>query len=68
MQRLFEGSSYSRVALTQKAVPLSDTTWKFSKYGVFPVLHSARVRKNTDHKKLSIWTLFTQCELNGARI
>ena len=28
-------------------------------------LYSVRIQKNADQKKLRIWTLFTQCEING---
>ena len=37
-----------------------------SKYGIFLVRifpHSVQIRENTNHKKLGIWTLFTQCRL-----
>ena len=53
-----------------------NTAWKMSKYGVFLVRifphsdwirrdtpsYSARMRENTDQKKLRIWTLFTKCK------
>ena len=39
------------------------TAWKVSKYGVFSRPYSVQMRKNTDQKKLRIWTLFTQCKL-----
>ena len=34
-----------------------------SKYGVFSSPYSVRIQENTDQKKLRIWTLFTQCNL-----
>ena len=53
------------------------TAWKVSKYDVFsgpyfPVFglyteiyrksqYSVRIQENADQKKLSVWTLFTQC-------
>ena len=36
------------------------TAWKVSKYRDFSGPYSARKQKNTDQKKLGIWTLFTQ--------
>ena len=37
------------------------TAWKVSKCGNFSGPYSVRMRQTTDQKKLSIWTLFTQC-------
>ena len=50
------------------------TAWKVPKYRVFsgsffPAFwlntYWVRMRENTDHKKFRIWTLFTQCVVNG---
>ena len=38
-----------------------DTAWKVSKSGVFSGPYPVRMQENMDQKKLSIWTLFTQC-------
>ena len=44
------------------------TTWKVSKYGVFPGPYFPVFGLNmgkTDQKKLRIWSLFTQCFYEG---
>ena len=43
----------------------SATAWKVHKYGVFSdpyFLVFGLKQENTDHKKLRVWTYFTQCE------
>ena len=44
--------------------PIGKVTYKYLSYRklqIFP--HSVQMQGHTDQKKLSIWMLFTQCEL-----
>ena len=44
----------------RSALAVVFTAWKVCKYGVFSGPYSARMRENTDQKKLRIRTIFTQ--------
>ena len=67
----YDSSSYSLANIVLKLLKFMVerwivsfvTAWKVSKYRFFsgPSFPTVRMPENTDHKKLRIWILFTQC-------